>query len=78
VGGRGCPFDSGCQYHGEVHYSHDMLPRTDALLARSISFGIGVYDTNLAPYGIRMRDDATVADRKARQFRDVAARHLIG
>jgi 8-amino-3,8-dideoxy-alpha-D-manno-octulosonate transaminase len=78
ISGKGCPFDCRCSYDGEIGYRRGMLPRTDALLARSISFGIGVFDTNLAPFGIRMRDDATVADARARHFRDVAARHLIG
>jgi dTDP-4-amino-4,6-dideoxygalactose transaminase len=78
INGRGCPFDCRCTYDAKVEYRRDMLPRTDALLARAISFGIGVYDTNLAPFGLRMRDDAAVADRRARQFRDVAARYLIG
>jgi len=78
ISGRGCPFDCRCTYEGAVEYRRGMLPRTDALLSRSISFGIGIFDTNLAPYGLRMRDDATVADARARQFRDVAARHLVG
>jgi hypothetical protein len=53
-----------------------MLPRTDALLARSMSFAIGVMDPNLAPFGLRMRDDADVARRQAERFRSVALRHL--
>jgi dTDP-4-amino-4,6-dideoxygalactose transaminase len=76
ISGKGCPFDCRCTYDSAVEYRPDMLPRTDALLARSISFGVGVFDTNLAPYGLRMRDDASVADARARHFRDVAARHL--
>ena len=53
-----------------------MLPATDALLARSMSFAIGVLDPNLAPFGLRMRDDAEVARRQADRFREVAARYL--
>jgi hypothetical protein len=53
-----------------------MLPATDALLARSMSFAIGVADPNLAPFGLRMRDDAEVARQQAARFRTVAARHL--
>jgi hypothetical protein len=53
-----------------------MLPATDALLARSMSFGIGVLDPNLAPFGLYMRDDAEVARHQAERFRDIAMRHL--
>jgi hypothetical protein len=53
-----------------------MLPRTDALLGRSMSFAIGVMDPNLAPFGLRMRDDRDVAIRQAEAFRAVAMRHL--
>ena len=76
--GKGCPFDCRCFYAEEVVYRRGMLPRTDALLARSISFGIGVVDANLAPFGLRMRDDAAVARDRASQFRSVAARYLAG
>jgi hypothetical protein len=47
-----------------------MLPATDALLARSMSFAIGVVDPNLAPYGVGMRDGADVAERRAQHFID--------
>jgi hypothetical protein len=53
-----------------------MLPATDALLARSMSFSIGVQDPNLAPFGVRMRDGEEVARAQALRFRDVALRHL--
>ena len=53
-----------------------MLPATDALLARSMSFAIGVVDPNLAPFGLRMRDDAEAARHQADRFREVAARYL--
>jgi len=55
-----------------------MLPRTDALLERSISFGIGVSDPNLAPFGLRMRDGPDVARERATRFREVASRYLEG
>jgi dTDP-4-amino-4,6-dideoxygalactose transaminase len=34
-----------------VHYEPGMLPQTDALLARSMSIGIGIFDTNLGAVG---------------------------
>ena len=76
VTGKGCPFDCRCFNEEDVVYRRGMLPRTDELLARSISFGIGVFDTNLAPFGLRMRDDADVARERAAQFRAVAAKYL--
>ena len=78
ITGKGCPFDCRCTYDRAIEYGRDHLPRTMALLARSISFGIGVSDANLAPFGLTMRDDASVANARALQFLDVAARHLIG
>jgi dTDP-4-amino-4,6-dideoxygalactose transaminase len=75
VAGRGCPFD--CECHGsQAEYRRGMLPSTDALLARSMSIGIGVFDANLAPFGLRMRDDAEAARRCAARFRDVAGTYL--
>jgi 8-amino-3,8-dideoxy-alpha-D-manno-octulosonate transaminase len=76
VSGKGCPFDCACYGGSEATYRRGMLPATDALLARSISFGIGVFDANLAPFGLRMRDDADTARIQAARFREVAARHL--
>jgi dTDP-4-amino-4,6-dideoxygalactose transaminase len=78
VTGKGCPFDCRCFNEEEVVYRRDMLPLTDALLARSISIGIGVFDANLAPFGLRMRDDADVARAQAARFRDVAGPYLAG
>lgn len=48
-----------------------MLPATDTLLARSMSCAIGVIDPNLATFGVRMRDSALVARRRAQRFIDV-------
>ena len=42
-----------------------MLPKSDAILGRSISFGIGVKDPNLAPYGLTIGDGPDVAPRPA-------------
>jgi hypothetical protein len=76
VTGRGCPFDCSCTHPEAAVYRAGMLPSTDALLERSMSFAIGVVDPNLAPYGLRMLDDADTAREKAERFRDAASRHL--
>jgi dTDP-4-amino-4,6-dideoxygalactose transaminase len=76
VTGRGCPFDCSCTHPEPAEYRAGMLPATDTLLARSMSFAIGVVDPNLAPWGLRMRDGADVARQQAERFRAVAARHL--
>lgn len=73
---RGCPFDCACTHDEPAEYRVGMLPVTDALLARSMSFAIGVLDPNLAPYGLRMRDGADVARERAERFRAVAGRYL--
>ncbi len=62
----------------QTDYRAGTLPKTDALLARSMSIGIGVSDANLAPFGLRMRDDAAAARAVAERFRDVAGPHLGG
>jgi hypothetical protein len=41
-----------------------------------MSFGIGIHDPNLAPFGLGVRDDETVATERALRFREVALRHL--
>ena len=69
---RGSPFgtDPGSGYRP------GMLPRTDALLARSISIGIGVLDPNLAPVGLGMSAGPDQASELAGRLRTVIARHL--
>ena len=74
--GKGCPFDCDCADHPHGEYHAGMLPRTDALLERSISIGIGVHDANLAPFGLRMRDGADEATAVGKTFRDAVIRHL--
>ncbi len=78
VSGKGCPFDCSCFGHGKADYRAGMLPQTDALLARSMSIGIGVSDANLAPFGLRMRDDEAAARSVADRFRAAAGKHLAG
>jgi dTDP-4-amino-4,6-dideoxygalactose transaminase len=77
VSGKGCPF--ACSCFGESDgYRRGMLPQTDALLSRSLSIGIGVSDANLAPFGLRMRDDDSAARAVAARFCDVAGKYLGG
>ena len=76
VTGKGCPFDCEHTDHARGEYRAGMLPRTDELLARSISIGIGVRDANLAPFGLRMRDGADEARAVGRTFRDAVIREL--
>jgi dTDP-4-amino-4,6-dideoxygalactose transaminase len=78
VSGKGCPFDCSCFSHGQADYRAGMLPQTDALLARSMSIGIGVSDANLAPFGLRMRDDEAAARDVADRFRDAVGKYLAG
>jgi dTDP-4-amino-4,6-dideoxygalactose transaminase len=72
---RGCPFDCECTHSEAADYRAGMLPATDALLARAMSFAIGVVDPNLAPFGLRMLDDGDGARRKADRFRAAWLRH---
>jgi dTDP-4-amino-4,6-dideoxygalactose transaminase len=74
--GKGCPFDCGHADHAPGEYWAGMLPKSDALLGRSISIGIGVKDVNLAPFGLRMRDGADEARAAGELFRDAVLRHL--
>lgn len=76
ITGRGCPFDCPCTDGRPADYRPGMLPATDRLLERSMSFAIGVLDPNLAPFGIGMRDGPDGAKAKAERFRSVALRHL--
>lgn len=76
ITGRGCPFDCLCTDSRPAAVRKEMLPATDRLLQRSMSFSIGVLDPNLAPFGLRMRDGADVARVRAERFREVATRIL--
>ena len=51
VTGRGCPFDCPCTHAEHTRYEAGMLPRTDALLERSMSFAIGVMIRTWLPLG---------------------------
>jgi dTDP-4-amino-4,6-dideoxygalactose transaminase len=79
VTGRGCPFH--CGYYeeqgGKIDYRQGMLPRTDALLERSINIGIGVDDANLGSgFGTTINDSDEVIDERASRLREVASRYL--
>ena len=74
--GRGCPFGCSCGADLAGAYRPGMLPRTDDLLSRSISIGIGVVDPNLAPVGLGMSAGPDRARQLAERLRTVIARHL--
>src|SRR5262249_31169761 len=74
-----CPFT--CSPYtsrgGEMRYWKGMLPRTDALLARSLNISIGVSDPGLSSaFGVTLRDGLDEVEERAQKFRVVAARHL--
>jgi len=76
-----CPFT--CSPYtcrgGQMRYWKGMLPRTDALLARSINISIGVSDPGLSSaFGVTMRDGLKEVEERAGRFRQVAERHLKG
>jgi len=54
-----------------------MLPRTDALLARSLNISIGVSDPGLSSgFGVTIRDGLDVVEERAQRFCQVAGRYL--
>lgn len=74
-----CPFT--CSPYtsrgGDMQYHKGMLPRTDALLARSLNISIGVSDPGLSSaFGVSLRDGLDVVEARALRFREVAAKHL--
>ena len=76
VTGVGCPFDCPATDHRPAGYRQGMLPRTDSLLARSMSIGIGVVDPNLTPLGLGMEADERDSLRLAERIRAAASRYL--
>jgi 8-amino-3,8-dideoxy-alpha-D-manno-octulosonate transaminase len=53
------------------------LPATDALLARSITIGIGVVDPGIgSAFGINVRSDSSDIDQVAERFRKVVEHHV--
>lgn len=73
--GKGCPFDCAGEGHSHGEYRPGSLPRTDDLLERSISIGIGVRDANLAPFALGMKSTAEDARAIGATFRDAAIKH---
>ena len=77
-----CPFACFGRYSGdtrEIRYWQGMLPKTDALLERSLNISIGVSDPGLSSgYGVTVRDDLQSVERHAASFRRVAEKYLGG
>jgi dTDP-4-amino-4,6-dideoxygalactose transaminase len=74
-----CPFTCSpyTSQGGQMRYWKGMLPRTDALLARSLNISIGVSDPGLSSaFGVTMNDGLDVVEQRALRFREVAAKHL--
>jgi dTDP-4-amino-4,6-dideoxygalactose transaminase len=74
-----CPFTCSpyASRGGDMHYRKGMLPKTDALLARSLNISIGVSDPGLSSaFGVTMRDGLDVVEERATRFRQVAKKHL--
>jgi hypothetical protein len=74
-----CPFT--CSPYtsrgGEAKYWKGMLPRTDALLARSLNISIGVSDPGLGSgFGVTIRDGVEVVEERAAQFCEVARKEM--
>jgi dTDP-4-amino-4,6-dideoxygalactose transaminase len=74
-----CPFTCSpyTSQGGDMRYFKGMLPRTDALLARSLNISIGVSDPGLSSgFGVTMRDGLDVVEERAVRFRDLANKYL--
>jgi dTDP-4-amino-4,6-dideoxygalactose transaminase len=62
---------------GKMRYWKGMLPRTDALVARSLNISIGVSDPGLSSaFGVTIKDGPEVVAERAGAFRRVAERYL--
>jgi len=75
---RGAPFNSPGDAVAD-NYRPGMLPRTDALVNRAMSIGIGVADPNLgSTFGVTVLDGLDAVRERAAAFRKVAGKHLGG
>jgi dTDP-4-amino-4,6-dideoxygalactose transaminase len=75
-----CPFAC-AKLHGgsqkEVRYWKGMLPKTDALLARSLNISIGVRDPGLSSgFGLTIHDDLAAVEEHATKTRKVLEKYL--
>ncbi len=75
-----CPFAC-AKLHGgsqkEVRYWKGMLPKTDALLDRSLNISIGVRDPGLSSgFGLTIHDDLAAVERHAAKTRKVLEKYL--
>ncbi len=74
-----CPFTCSpyTEKGGAMRYWKGMLPRTDALLARSLNISIGVSDPGLSSgFGVTIKDGLDVVEERAKRFCQVAGRYL--
>jgi len=74
-----CPFTCSpyTSQGGQMRYWKGMLPRTDALLKRSINIGIGVNDPGLgSAFGVTIKDGLDKVEERAARFRHVARQYL--
>jgi dTDP-4-amino-4,6-dideoxygalactose transaminase len=75
-----CPFTCFGNYAREtreIRYWPGMLPKTDALLERSLNISIGVSDPGLSSgFGVTLRDNLEAVERHAAKFRKVAEKYL--
>lgn len=73
---RTSPFQSLYTDTDAVNYHPGMLPKTDALLSRSLNIGIGMTDRALATYGVNIHSTPAQVQAKAAEFRQVASEYL--
>jgi dTDP-4-amino-4,6-dideoxygalactose transaminase len=74
---KGAPFHTDDAGRTRDQYWPGMLPRTDDLVSRAMSIGIGVADPNLgSTFGVNVLAGPSEVRERAARFREVAARHL--
>jgi dTDP-4-amino-4,6-dideoxygalactose transaminase len=75
--GKGCPFDCHQFYPQPIEYRAGMLPRTEDIVGRAMSIGIGVADPNLgSTFGVTIRTDQARIEAVADRFLEAAGRYL--
>ena len=74
---KGPPFHDAANADAGDHYWPGMLPKTDDLVRRAMSIGIGVSDVNLGSnFGVTVLAGEDAVRRRAAEFRAVAEHHL--